>query len=64
MISINEQHPIMTTTSKQTINSTETTRTQTLKFRYIFVDCCLTSMKLNSVAKDEKLLMLIEYRVS
>ena len=59
-----DDHPMLSSTVKQTINSNETTKTQTINHRHIFVSCCSMSIKLNSVAKDKKLLILMEYIVS
>ena len=47
--------------ASQTLNSTETTKTQTINIDHIYKSCCSMFIKLNSVAKDEKLLMLLEY---
>ena len=47
--------------TSQTLNSTETTKTQTININHRLVSCCSMFIKLTSVAKDEKLLMLLEY---
>ena len=44
-------------------SSTETTKTQTININHIFKSCCSMFIELTSVAKDEKLLMLLEYLI-
>ena len=48
--------------SVEIFNSTETTKTQTININHIFKSCCSIYFGLNLLMKDEKLLMLIEYR--
>ena len=40
---------------------TETTKTQTISINQMFQYCCSMLIDLNSPAKDEKILMLLEY---
>ena len=49
--------------SVEIFNSTETTKTQTININHIFNSCCSIYFELNLRMKDEKLLMLIEYRM-
>ena len=44
-------------------DSTETTKTQTININHIFKSCCSIYFGLYLRMKDEKLLMLIEYRM-
>ena len=42
-------------------SSTETTKTQTISTNQMFQYCCSMLIDPNSPAKDEKILMLLEY---
>ena len=55
--------PILYTPTKLSMNfnSTETTKIQTINVDHLVVNNCSMSIEINSVAKDEKFLMSLEY---
>ena len=60
-ISIQIMHSTPSSYIGKFFGSTETTKTQTISINQMFEYCCSMLINLNSPAKDEKILMLLEY---